>query len=134
MIFYKVKWFKCCFGYTAYSQCFKNIYGFWNILLHTSLEIGNKMKKILSSEYSTWMIFIWSSKILLYSCLKVYFLFFENGHIHNVVPTLPKLLRSMSKQTTFIRRYLTLQILTLTYTTLFQRWFDVTQRRDVIST
>ena len=36
MIFYKVKWFKCCFYYTAYSHCFNNFYGFANIFLHIS--------------------------------------------------------------------------------------------------
>ena len=74
-----------CFCFTAYSQCFKNFYGFANIFLHISLEMGNKVKKILISEYSIWMIFIWNLMILLCSWLEV---FFTNGHIHNLVSTL----------------------------------------------
>ena len=36
--------------------------------------------------------------------------------------------------TTLFRRYLTLFMSTLKYTTLFQRWFDIGPRRDVAST
>ena len=45
--------FGCYFhGYTRYWQCFKNFYGFSNSLMYIPLEMGNKVKKILSSEYS----------------------------------------------------------------------------------
>ena len=34
-------------GYTVNSQCFKDFYGFEDSLPYISLEIGNKVKKIL---------------------------------------------------------------------------------------
>ena len=36
---------------------------------------------------------LWSSKILFCFWLKAYFLFFSNGHIHNVVLTLPNVVK-----------------------------------------
>ena len=84
-----MKWFKYYFCYTTYSHCFKNFYEFANIRLHVPLEMGIKVKKILSSEYSLWMIFIWNSKKLFLFWLEVFcLLFFTNGHIYNVVSTL----------------------------------------------
>ena len=76
-------------------------------------------------------------------------IFFSNGHIRNVVSTLPNLWKSTLKMTmlfrccltlfnstlkhtTLFQRYWTSSISTLTYTTLFQHWFDVVRRRDVI--
>ena len=42
-IFYKVKWFKYCFYYTAYSRCcLKNFYRLANVLLHNIWKWGIK--------------------------------------------------------------------------------------------
>ena len=88
MAFYKVRWFKCSFCNTVYSQCFKNFSDLTNIFLHTPLKIRNKVKKILISAYSVYMIFIWFLKILL--CF-AQFTFFPNDYNYNLVSLLPNI-------------------------------------------
>ena len=44
--FYKVKWFKYGYCEAAFSRCFKDFYSFANILLHISLKMKSKVKKI----------------------------------------------------------------------------------------
>ena len=95
------------------------------------------MKKILSPAYSL--------------KLKNIILFFNrglNGHIRKIVSTLPNVVKIdvendyvVSTLPNVVQFHVekhnvvsTLQISTLTYTTLFQRWFDVVRRCDVIST
>ena len=58
-----------------------------NLLLHTPLEMENKIKKILSPAYSLKL-----KNIILF--LNRGFIFiFRNSHIHNVVSTLPSVVK-----------------------------------------
>ena len=89
LAFYKMWSFKYNFCNSVYSRCFKKFCVSANILLYIPLKIGNKVKKILSLFYLNH--FLWSSKIYYFFawCL----LFFSNGHIHNVVSTLPNVMK-----------------------------------------
>ena len=120
--------------------------------LHIYPEMRNKLKKTISSEYSIWMIVIWNSKILVCSWPEVYFLIFYNWSYskrcfyvaqrcgnrrwkwqHSFWHCLMLLNQRRNRQRWFnvAERF---KIPTLTYTTLFQRWLDVVQRHNVIST
>ena len=69
-------------------------------------------------------------------------IFFSNGHIRNVVLTLPNVVKidvendnGVSTLSDVVQFNVEIHVVsTLTYTTLFQRSFDVVRRRDVIST
>ena len=144
MAFYKVRWLKCSFCNTVYSQCFRNFSDFTNSFLHIPLKIGNKVKKILISAYSIYMIFIWSLKILL--CF-AQFTFFPNDYNYNVVSILPNIAKiefktnnvylTLFKVVNFnvdFRNVLSTLIwccATLKQRCLHQRWnLNIKQRRD----
>ena len=93
-----MRWFKHNFCNSVYARCFKNFFGSTNILLNDPLKMGDKMKKTLRQANSVETIFTWNTKILFCFWLEVYVLFiylfiylFSNGHIHNVVWTLPNI-------------------------------------------
>ena len=93
-----MRWFKHSFSNSVYARCFKNFFGAPNILLNDPLKMGDKMKKTLRQANSVETIFTWNTKMLFCFWLEVYVLFiylfiylFSNGHIHNVVLTLPNI-------------------------------------------
>ena len=105
----------------------------------------NKMKKIFCPAYSLKL-----KNIILFLNRGLIFIFFPNGYIHNVVSMLPNVkfyVENGSVVSTLSNvvqiniemdnldsTLFNVVISTLTYTTLFQRWFDVVPRRDVIAT
>ena len=111
--------FKYSFCNSVYSRCLKSFSGFANILLQIPVKMGNKVKKVLSPLYSLQIIFLWSSKILYCVCLvcflsPFFFFFFAYGHIHNVVSTLPNVVKTDVENDNVV--------LTLWN---WQRWFNV---------
>ena len=80
LIFSKMRWCKYTFWYI---RCLKNFWGSANILLQIPPKMG-KMKK--SSAYSLKL-----KNIILF--LNRGLFFFSNGHIHNVVSTLPNVVK-----------------------------------------
>ena len=104
------------------------------------------MKKILSPAYSLKL-----KNIILFLNRGLIFIFFSNGHIHNVVSTLPKVVKiyvendnNVSTLSNVVKINVEMDNIdwtlfnvasfNLTYTTLFPRSFGVVRRRDVIST
>ena len=68
-----------------YIRCFKNFWGSANILLQIPLKMGKNWRRF-------WVQHIpWSSKILF--CFWIEAFFFSNGHIRNVVSTLPNVVK-----------------------------------------
>ena len=120
--FERSSYFKYWFYYTAYSQRFKTFYGFANIPLHISLEMGNKVKKVLSSEYLSDFYLKLKKNILMFLGQSLFFNFLQ-----------------MVMFTTLFQRCSTFRESTLKMTTLLRpcsnqrrnrqrwRWFDVVQ-------
>ena len=80
---YKVRWFKHSFCYLVYSM-FLKIFAAVQIFLYIFLlKWGIKWGKFG----------VRSSKILFYFWLETSFLFFSNGHIHNVVSRLSNIVK-----------------------------------------
>ena len=70
------------------------------------------------------LLFNWSAKILICSYFEVLLELFANGIFATLLLHWSTLRNSTLKQRRLIRRCLTSQIPTLTYTTPFQRWFN----------
>ena len=110
-----------------FSWSFKNFLDFASTLRHIPLNMVSKVKK--NSVYSVWnnvLCFFqkWSFSQRWNSTLKMTTLF--RRWIMFFISTL--------KYKTLIRLCSTLQIPILNHTTLFQLWFDVVPRRDVVLT
>ena len=69
-----------------YIRCFKIFWGSANVLLQISLKMGKKWRKMLSPTY-----FLKFKNIILFLNRGLYF--FSNGHIRNVVSTLPNVVK-----------------------------------------
>ena len=69
-----------------YIRCFKIFWGSANVLLQISLKMGKNEEKCWVQHI------IWSSKILFCFWIEAY-IFFSNGHIRNVVSTLPNIVK-----------------------------------------
>ena len=125
----------------------------WNIafvIQYISLQIGNKVSKTLSSEYSIQMILFETQKYIYVPNIELLLLFFFNIWSYSQpcfdIAQLCRsrcwkwqrcfdnavLFKSTSKWTTLIWRCSVLKITTLTYTAFFQRWFNAVLRRDFI--
>ena len=134
-----------------FSQHFKNFFCFPSIPRHIPLLMWNER----AEEYYEIVI---KTLILVYSILNefywslFYFSLFGSGYIHNVLSTLLNIVKLDVENNSVVLTlsngvHINIEInnvdstfsgvvimSTLTYTTLFQRWFHVVSRCDVIST
>ena len=118
LTFYKVRWFR----YTFFCSVHSLFYEFWgsaNILLQLSLKMGENEEGFESRRFfeAQKYYFVFESKLN----------FFSNGHICNVVSTLPNVVKIDVENDNVVLALFSIFNSTLKYTTLFQCWLDVVE-------
>ena len=102
--FERSPYFKYWFYYTAYSQRFKNFYGFANIPLHISLEMGNEVKKSFEFRVFKWFLFETQKNILMFLGQSLFFNFLQMIMFTTLFRRCSTFRESTLKRTTFLRR------------------------------